>query len=387
MMTKLNYTLSIAFIAAVGMTAGMAHAGRAPADNEIRVGTALSLSGVVASYGHDILNGMQIALEEINKTGIGGRQVKLLVEDTKSEATDTISGFRKLIDLDHVQVLIGSDTSSNTMAAAPVAQNAKIPLVAPAATAKQVTDVGDFVSKVCFSDDFQGQVMAEYAYQKMGKRRAAIIYEASSDYSTEIAKIFSRRFKELGGEIAEKQFAYTSRDIDFKSTLLKIRRAKPDIVFLPGYYGEVAAILKQANQIGIDVPFVGGDGWDSPNLQQLMGASKLDAYISSHYASDDTDPKVQAFVRSFKTRFHKVPGTMSALGYDALMLVADAIKRSNSLTPQDIKKAINSTQRYSGVSGIISIDAHGNTTKTATVMHVTNEGNKFVERITPAALR
>ena len=349
------------------------------AADKIKVGAVLPMSGAIATFGQENANGIKLALSKLKI-----KNINLILEDDKSEAIEATNAVRKLINVDKVSIVIGEVTSSNTLAMGPICQEAKIPLFSPAATNAKVTMVGNFVSRACFTDDFQGIVMARFAVNTLKKKNAIILIDNSSDYSKGLAKSFSDEFLKLGGKFASnEELTYVQKDMDFQSLLRKIKRAKPDVIFLPGYYAEVGLIIKQARSLGITAPFLGGDGWDSPDLFKIGGKAMKGNYISSHFAPDDKDPKVQAFVKDYENAYKAKPGAMAALGYDSIGIVADAISRAKSSKPADINAALLATKNYSGVTGLISIDENRNSKKAAVVLETTESGFIFKNKVNP----
>ncbi len=359
-------------------------AAEAKSENEILIGAVFAMTGPIASYGQESVNGIKMALDEVNKTPINGKTIKLLVEDNKGEPVESANAVRKLIDINKVDLVLGSVASSNTLASSPIAQAAKVPLLTPASTNEKVTMTGDYIFRTCFTDNFQGVVMAKFAFNTLNKRKAAIIVDNSSDYSKGLQKVFKEEFGTLGGAVIQDNFTYTQKDTDFRSLLTKVKRANPDVIFLPGYYSEVGLILKQARQMGMEMPILGGDGWDSPKLQELAGPQGIKGnYISSHFSPDDADPKVQKFVKDYMERYNEKPGAMAALGFDAMLVVADAIKRAGSNNAADIQKALATTVAFEGVTGSITIDANRNAQKSAVVLETTATGNVFNQKVSP----
>jgi branched-chain amino acid transport system substrate-binding protein len=351
---------------------------------DIKVGTVFPMTGPIATFGQESLNGIKLAMEKINKTGIKGQKIVLVNEDDKGEPVETANAVRKLIHVDKVIAVMGSVASSNTLAGAPIAQEAKVPMMTPASTNPKVTTMGEYISRTCFTDDFQGVVMAKFAKESLGKSKAAIIVDSSSDYSKGLVKVFKEEFTRTGGTIVGDDFAYQQKDSDFRTLLQKIKRAKPDVVWLPGYYTEVGLILKQARQMGLDIPFLGGDGWDSPSLQELAGADGIKGnYICSHFSAEDQDPKVQEFVKTYEKAYGQKPGAMAALGHDGLLVMVDALSRAKKLASSELKDAINSTKDFVGVTGNITIDAQRNAKKSAVVLETTMAGNKFKQKVNP----
>jgi branched-chain amino acid transport system substrate-binding protein len=351
----------------------------AHAANKVKVGAVLPISGAIATFGQENVNGIKLALSKLNS-----KNIELIIEDDKSEAIEATNAIRKLINVDKVSVVIGEVTSSNTLAMGPIAQEAKVPLFSPAATNAKVTMVGNFVSRACFTDDFQGVVMARFAVNDLKKKNGLILIDNSSDYSKGLAKSFTEEFLKLGGKLVSKEeLTYVQKDMDFQSLLRKIKRANPDVIFLPGYYAEVGLIIKQARSLGITAPFLGGDGWDSPDLFKIGGKTMKGNYISSHFAPDDKDPKVQSFVKDYEKAYGAKPGAMAALGFDAIGIVADSISRAKSFKPADINAAILATKNYQGVTGSISIDENRNSKKAAVVLETTENGFIFKNKVNP----
>lgn len=342
----------------------------------ILVGYYGDLSGNTSSFGQSTKNGVEMAVDEINKAGgINGRQVQIIVEDDQGEPNKAATVVSKLVNQDRVHAILGEVASSNSLAAAPKAQEGKVPMISPSSTNPAVTQVGDYIFRVCFIDPFQGEVMAKFAANNLKAKRAAILYDFNSDYSRGLFQFFTRSFKQLGGEIVSEQ-SYTQRDRDFSGQLTAIRAANPDVIYVPGYYGEVGVIANQTKQLGIKAPLLGGDGWDSPRLWELGGASLNGNYISNHYSVDDPSPAIQKFVADYKARFNILPDALAALGYDSMKVLADAIKRSGGTESAKLRDAIAQTKNFAGVTGSITIDADRNAVKPAVVLKL--QDSKFV---------
>ena len=343
------------------------------------------MTGPLATYGQESINGAKLALEKINALGIHGRKIRLIQEDNKGDPAESANAIRKLIHVDGVHLVFGSVASSNTLAGAPIAQKAKVPLVTPASTNEDVTKTGNYIFRTCFSDNFQGEVMAKFARKSLGKKKAVVIIDVASDYSQGLSKSFRKNFEKLGGVIAHGEFAYTQGDKDFRSLLKKVSRTKPDVVFLPGYYTEAGIMLQQAHQMGMNVPFLGGDGWDSPKLQELAGPVAIKGhYMSSHFSAGDQDPVVQDFVKKYKSKFSQSPGAMAALAYDGMLLVADAFRRlGDQLSHEAIRKALSQTKNFSGITGSTTIDENRNAKKSAVILQTMPNGMTFKKKIDP----
>ncbi len=348
----------------------------------IVVGYYGDLSGRTSSFGQSTKNGAEMAADEINKAGgINGRTIQIIVEDDQGEPNKAATVVTKLINQDKVMAILGEVASSNSLAAAPKAQEAKVPMISPSSTNPAVTQVGDYIFRVCFIDPFQGEVMAKFAANNLKAKRAAILYDFNSDYSRGLYAFFKRSFTGLGGQIVSEK-SYTQGDRDFSGQLTAIRSANPDVIYVPGYYGEVGVISNQTKQLGIKAPLLGGDGWDAPQLWQLGGASLNGNYISNHYSVDDPSPAIQKFVADYKARYNISPDALAALGYDSMKVLADAIKRAGSTENTKLRDAIAQTKDFPGVTGKISIDKDRNAVKPAVVLKL--ENSKFVYETTIA---
>ncbi|HEU4432875.1 MAG TPA: ABC transporter substrate-binding protein [Pyrinomonadaceae bacterium] len=343
---------------------------------EIVVGYYGDLTGRTASFGQSTKNGVELAVDEINKAGgVMGRKVRVIVEDDQGEPNKAATVVSKLVNQDKVHAVLGEVASSNSLAAAPKAQEARVPMISPSSTNPNVTQVGDYIFRVCFIDPFQGDVMAKFASKNLKATKAAILYDFNSDYSRGLREFFTRSFKALGGQIVEEK-SYTQGDRDFSGQLTAIRSANPDVIYVPGYYGEVGVIANQTKQLGIKAPLLGGDGWDSPQLWQLGGAALNGDYISNHYSVDDPLPAVQKFVADYKQRFQMLPDALAALGYDSMKVLADAIKRAGGTDSAKLRDAIAQTSNFPGITGSITIDKDRNTVKSAVVLKL--QDGKFV---------
>ncbi|MDQ3180206.1 MAG: ABC transporter substrate-binding protein, partial [Acidobacteriota bacterium] len=287
----------------------------------------------------------------------------------------------KLINQDKVHALIGEATSSNSLAAAPVAQEAKIPMITHASTNEQVTQVGDYIFRVCFIDSFQGSVMAKFAANTLKAKTAVIIGDVNSTYSKGLTAVFEKEFTKLGGKIITKQ-SYTQTDPDFKGQLTNVRALNPDVIYIPGYYGQVGIIAKQARELGMNMPLLGGDGWDSPEIWKLGGAALKNTFISNHYASDNPAPEVQNFVKTYKAKYGSEPDSMSVLAYDALKLLADAIKRAGGTDGAKLRDAIAQTKDFLGVTGKITINENRDAVKLAVVLELDPSKNGYTYKDT-----
>ena len=344
----------------------------------IKVGVYGDLTGQTSSFGQSTKNGIELAVEEINKAGgINGKKVTLVVEDDQGRPEQAKTVISKLINQDKVHAVLGEVASSNSLAAAPVAQEAKIPMITPSSTNPKVTETGDYISRVCFIDPFQGSVMAKFAANTLKAKTAAIIGDVQSDYSKGLTQFFRQEFEKLGGRIISEQ-TYAQSDPDFKAQLTAIRNSNPDVIYIPGYYGQVGIIARQARELGMNMPLLGGDGWDSPELWKLGGEALKNAYISNHYSADNPAPEIQNFVKIYQAKFNTVPDALAALAYDSMNVLADAIKRAGGAGDSaKLKDAINATKNFAGVTGTISLDSSRNAVKPAVVLALNPGGSKF----------
>ena len=253
--------------------------------------------------------------------------------------------------------LIAGGASGSSLAAGPNAQSAKVPMISPSSTNPAVTQIGDYIFRACFIDAFQGEVMAKFAYNSLQAKKAAIMLDFNSPYSRDLTDFFELSFAKLGGQVVTKQ-SYTQGDADFKGQLSSINAAEPDVIYLPGYYGDIAVIAKQARQMGMTQPLLGGDGWDAPELWQLGGDAMNGSYISNHYSADDPSPAIQKFVHDYKQHYGNLtPDAHAALAYDAMRFLAEAIQRAGTTEGPKLRDALAETKNFAGVTGIISMDA------------------------------
>lgn len=355
----------------------------AASSTTIRVGEVGSMTGDQATFGISTHQGIELAVKEINAAGgVKGKPIELISMDDQGKPAEAASAVTKLITLNNVTAVLGEVASSISLAMAPVAQNAKTPMITPSSTNPKVTQVGDYVFRVCFIDPFQGTVMARFAAETLKIKRVAILREVTSDYSIGLANYFADKFKSLGGEIVIDQ-SYGNQDVDFKSQLTAIRGTNPEAIFVPGYYTHVGLIAKQARELGIKAPLMGGDGWDSPKLKEIGGSAIDGSYFSNHYTSEDKSPHVQKFIADFKKAYGVVPDGLSAMGYDAMKILADAMTRAPSLEKSAIRDTLAQTKDYQGVTGKITIDADRNTIKSAVVLRVEKGEFKFQQTINP----
>lgn len=349
----------------------------------IKVGIYGDLSGRTANFGQSSANGVKMAADEINKAGgIGGRQIETFNEDDQGRPEQAATVVTKLINQDKVHALIGEVASGNSLAAAPIAQQAMVPMISPSSTNPRVTQVGDYIFRVCFIDPFQGEVMAKFAINTLKAKTAAILSDFNSPYSIGLTQFFKENFVKLGGRIVLEQ-SYTQGDPNYTGQLTSIRAAKPDVIYIPGYYSEVGVIAKQAKQLGVGAALLGGDGWDAPQLWELGGAALNGAYMSNHYSVDDPAPAIQKFVADYKARYGNIPDALAALGYDAMKVLARAIEAAGTTQGPKVRDAIAQTRDFKGVTGSITINAERNAVKPAVVLELRDQKQVYKETIQP----
>ena len=358
-------------------------AASALAQDEIKVGEFASLTGGSASFGQSSHKGTALAIEEINAAGgVLGKKLKLIAEDDQSQAGQPATIVRKLISQDKVVAVLGEVASSKSLEAAPICQQNKIPMISPASTNPKVTEVGDYIFRICFIDPFQGTVMAKFAQGK-GWRKVAVLTDVKQDYSVGLAEFFVKGFTATGGEIVKDQ-KYSTGDKDFKAQLTSIKAAKPDAIFVPGYYGEVSLIGKQARLLGIKAPLLGGDGWVGDSLLKVAGTSLDGSFFSCHFSADDKSAAVQNFVKKYKTKYPgETPDDMAALGYDSAVILAEAIKRAGTTDGEKLRAAIAATKAHAGITGSITLDEKRNATKPAVILGIGGGGFQFVQTVAP----
>ncbi len=362
----------------------LAAALRAAEPPPIKVGEFASLTGKEAAFGQSSHKGTLLAVEEINAAGgVLGRKIQLITEDNQSKAGESATIAKKLISRDKVVALIGEVASMRSLEAAPIAQQSRIPMISPSSTNPKVTEIGNYVFRVCFIDPFQGVVMAKFARNTLKLKRVAVLTSVSSAYSVGLAKYFKERFVQDGGVIALEQ-RFTEGDKDFKAQLTAIKAANVDGIFLPGYYTEAALVCKQARDLGMNLPLFGGDGWEAPQLISIGGAAVEGTYYSTHYSPENKSPAVSGFVERFRKRWNnEVPDAMAALGYDAAMVLADAIKRAGTTDSAKLRDALAATKNLPGVTGDTTLDAQRNASKAAVVIAVKDGQFKFLETVAP----
>ena len=353
--------------------------------DEILIGHYGSLTGSQATFGISTDNGIKMAIEELNAAGgINGRKVKLVTYDDKGEAREASTAVTRLVTKDGVVAVIGEVASGLSLAAAPICQDGGVPMISPSSTNPMVTEVGDMIFRVCFIDPFQGKVCAKFAreHESLKASKAAIVTDQGSPYSVGLEEEFEKSFVALGGTVVSKQ-TYQAGDQDYSAQLTSIRAAEPDVIFVPGYYTEVASMILQARKLGMTQPFVGADGWDSAKLGEIAGDAINGCFYSNHYSQEDPSPKIQDFIAKYKAKHNEIPDALAALGHDSAMILFDAMKKAGSLEGTAIAVELAKTKDFDGITGKISIDAERNAVKPAVMLEMKNGVPKYVATIQP----
>lgn len=350
----------------------------------IRIGEFESLTGREGGFGQPSRQGYQLALERINAGGgVLGRPLALVVEDTQSKAGESATAARKLVTRDKVVALLAGGTSTNAIEAGPIAHAHHVPLIGAVTTNPQVTAQSPYCFRACFADAFQGEVLAKFARENLKAKRIALLVAISSSYSVGLAKDFRARCTGLGGDVVAEQ-KYSEGDKDFRAQLTALKAIGPDVIFLPGYFSEVALICRQAHDLGLHVPILGGDGWESPDLLALGGRAVDGSYYATHFSAENTDASVQDFVQRYRERWKgEIPNAGAALAYDSLLLLADAIRRAGSVEGPKLRDALAATKDFPGVTGRTSIDAQRNATKPAVILAVREGRTHFFQNVSP----
>ena len=333
------------------------------ASKDIKIGVVYELTGNTASYGTSALNGAKLAFKQINADGgVLGKQVQLVIADNKGEPSEAANAMTKVITQDKVVAVTGFTVSSCGIAASTVAEANKTPFVAAATVNPKVTidevtsSVKNYTFRACFIDSFQGRVGAQFALHTLNAKRAAILVDNSSDYSKGLAQIFKENFIADDGKIVGIS-AYLQKDQDYKSILTNIKALNPDLLYIPGYYEDVAKIIKQARELGLFMPILGADAWDSPKLVEIGGAQALNnTYFTNFYSKEDENLESNRFAETYQQEYGQLPDSMAAMGYDAAYLLVDAIQRANSTEPNKICEALAATSNFKSVSGQMSLN-------------------------------
>ena len=359
-------------------------AGQAMADDAIRIGVYLPLTGQNAFGGQLELDGVKMAHQEVPE--VLGKKVELFVVDNKSDKVESANAVKRLINKEKVVAIIGTYGSSLAMAGGEVAEKAGIPMVGTSCTNPLVTQGKKYIFRVCFIDPYQGAGAATYAYRMLGLKKAAILVDVANDYSVGLAGFFERSFKKMGGEVVAK-LKYNSGDQDFTAQLTEIISKKPEVLFIPSYFAEGAIIMKQAQELGADFQIMGGDAMDNPKIAEI-GGSAVEGFIHTTFPYDpsmkDMNPVAKEFTENWKKLHPKEdPNVNAALGYDSYMILIDAIKRAGSTDPEAVTKALAETKGFVGVTGVTTINETHDAEKPVGIVKIVNGKKQYVATIEP----
>jgi branched-chain amino acid transport system substrate-binding protein len=347
----------------------------------IVIGHFASMSGPQATFGISTDRAIRLAIKERNaKGGVKGRQIELVTIDDAGKQSEAATAVTRLINDHHAKAILGEVASSLSMAGGPIANKYKVPMISPSSTNPDVTDIGEYVFRVCFLDDFQGWVAAKFAKDTLKATKSAILYDQAQAYSTGLADFYEKAFKELGGEIVTKQ-AYTGGNLEISAQLQAIKNANAEVVFVPGYYSDAGTIIRKGKEAGITAKFLGGDGWDSEELPKIAGDAINGNYFTNHYAPEEDRPEVKNFVAAYKKEHGATPDGLAALGYDAALVLFDAMDRAKSLDGKDLRDAIAATKDFTGVTGTFSIDENRNAKKSAVIVEYKDGKQTMAARI------
>lgn len=353
-----------------------------PPSKEIVIGVVAPLTGEAATFGKSTKQGAELAQEEWNaKGGLLGAQIKLVVADDKGDPTEAAAAYTRLIEQDKVIAIVGTVMSKCSLAGAPICQAKKIPMISPTSTNPKVTEVGDFIFRACFIDPFQGTVGAKFAYDNLGVRKAACIFDVGNDYTKGLSEYFRDKFKELGGEIVGFE-AHPTGTTDFNAQLTKIISAGPELIYISDYYNDAGLIMKQARALGFKGYFLGGDGWDSPDLVKIGGDAVEGGFFTNHFSKDDPRPEVQNLVKAYTAKFGEPPDALAALAYDAANLLFDAINRAGSTDGPAVRDAMKAAN-FKAVSGQITFDENRNPVKAAVIIEMKNGQQVYKATVQP----
>lgn len=381
---RFRWNFFVPVLAGLGLgLAGCNKAGDSAQEEGIRVGEYASLTGKEAAFGQSSHKGTMLAVDEINEAGgVLGKAIRLIYEDNQTKQGESATIVKKLITRDRVVAVLGEVATGRSLEAAPICQTNKVPMISPSSTNPQVTETGDYIFRVCFTDPFQGKLLADFARRYLKASRVAILTDVAAPYSVGLAQYFREPFIAAGGTVLVEQ-RFSSGDKDFRAQLTAIKAANPEAIFVPSYYTEAGLIVLQARQLGITVPLFGGDGWEAPELIQIGGKALEGCYYSTHYSPEDKSPLVQNFVQKFKAKYSEVPDAMAALGYDSVLMLADGLRRAGTTDAPKLRDALAATKDLEGVTGKTTMDANRNATKSAVIITIKDGQFRYVETISP----
>lgn len=352
-------------------------AGNGDQGDMIRIGGIAPLTGSVAIYGQTASNAAKLAFDEINETGgILGKKVEYVVYDDKADTTEAVTAYQRLMD-EGIVALLGAVTSKSTLAVAEASQADQLPIVTPTSTQEDITIGKPNVFRACFTDPYQGVVLAKLAKEKVGAKTAAVLTNNSSDYSDGVSKAFVEHAKELGIDVVSQE-GYGEGDKDFRSQLTKLLSLEPDVLVIPDYYEQVALITTQARELGLKSTFIGPDGWDG--VLKTLDASQYEAlegsYFTNHFSIEDTTQKVKDFIEAYHRKYNEDPSAFSALAYDAAYMLKQAIEEAGSTDSSAVVEALKN-MKFEGVTGKLTFDENNNPIKTCTIMTIESGAYRF----------
>ncbi|MGZ8439280.1 MAG: ABC transporter substrate-binding protein [Candidatus Deferrimicrobiaceae bacterium] len=377
----------LSLLAMAVLLTGLSSGCKTPPAKEIKIGLITPLSGDVKTFGESVRNAFGIAVEEANaKGGVAGRKITTFIVDDKNDPTEASNAANLLINQNGVQAIVGSVTSKTTIPVSDLAQSYRIPTITGTATNPKVTVADgkrkDYMFRACYTDSFQGTVMAKFARDTLRAANGAVLYDASNDYSKGIAEVFRDAFLRMGGKVVAYE-SYGKDDVDFSALLTKVKAAQPEVLFLPDYYNKVGLIAKQAKETKLNVTLIGPDGWDSPELVKVAGDALEGGYFSNHYSPEDTRPEVVNWVKKYKEKFQQTPDALGTLAYDATNMLLEAIRKANSIDPGKIRDALASLSGFEGVTGKFTMDENGDPIKSAVILRIQGGKQKFLQVVNP----
>ncbi len=377
----MNFSAWLRYLPALLIAFAIWGCGKKKDDSKIVIGHFASMTGPQATFGKSTDDAIKLAIKERNaKGGVKGKPVSLVTIDDAGKATEASTAVTRLINDHGAVAILGEVASGLSLAGGPIAQNAKVPMISPSSTNPDVTDIGDYIFRVCFLDDFQGWAGAKFARDNLKADKVAILYDQAQAYSKGLADFFEKSFKEMGGTIAVRQ-AFNGSNLEISSQLQAVKDSEPQVIYLPVYYSAAATIIRKAREAGIKAPFIGGDGWDSAELAKNAGDAINGNFFTNHYAPEEPRPEVQNFVKKYQEEYGATPDGLAALGYDAALVLFDAMERAKSLSGPDLRDAIAATKGFTGVTGTFSIDDKRNAQKSAVVIEYKDGKQTMAGRI------
>ena len=359
-------------VGAMMLIGGCGKSGEVAKPETIKIGGMAPLTGALAIYGVTTTNGAELAVKEINENGgILGKKIEYIMLDTKGDSTEAVMAYNKLVD-EKVAGIIGEVTSKPTLAVAEVAVQDNMPLITPTGTQVDITEAGPNVFRVCFTNPYQGKVLAITSKERLGADTVAVMLNNSSDYSDGIAKAFIEESEKLGMRVMGVE-GYSDGDKDFRPQLTKLAAMNPDVVLIPEYYEQAALIATQAREVGVKSIFVGSDGWDgiAKTLDKSSYSAIENSYFTNHFSMEDQSEKIQNFLKDYRETYKEDPSAFSALGYDAIYMMKSAIEKAGTTDKQKVVDALKGIE-YDGVTGYLTFDDHNNPVKAVTVLKIEN---------------